>query len=180
MNMPELNRSKKLKGKSQKSRKVSIMQLLAFGFCLLIFSCKRETKYVYEVNTETISAANVKKPNVKSNTEFISIAHTDVMGTTISASNLSELKTQYLAFGDKSVVEDLIIRNFLNKGSSQIPTSIGADKKAFITDAYKKIYNRVPNEYELYYLSDLLIKNPSITAEMFYYSLMTSNEYRQF
>jgi hypothetical protein len=135
---------------------------------------------VYEVNDETISAAGVQKPNVKSNTEFISIAHTDVMGTTVSAGNLNELKTQYLAFGDKGVVEDLIIRNFMNKSGNTIPTSIGADKKAFITNAYKKVYNRVPNEYEIFYLTDLLNKNSSITAEMFYYSLMTSNEYRQF
>jgi len=155
-------------------------RILALLFALLAFSCKRETKYVYEVNNETISTANVKKPNVKSNTEFISIAHTDVMGTTISASDLSELKTQYIAFGDKGVVEDLLIRNFLKKSGNQLPTSIGNDKKAFITNAYKKIYNRLPNEYEIFYLSDFLNKNSAVTAEMFYYSLMTSNEYRQF
>ena len=68
----------------------------------------------------------------------------------------------------------------MNKSGNTIPTSIGTDKKAFVTNAYKKVYNRVPNEYEIYYLTDLLNKNSSITAEMFYYSLMTSNEYRQF
>lgn len=151
-----------------------------FFVAVVFFSCKKKQEYVYDVNDETISAAGVQKPNVKSNTEFISIAHTDVMGTTVSAGNLNELKTQYLAFGDKGVVEDLIIRNFMNKSGNTIPTSIGTDKKAFITNAYKKVYNRVPNEYEIYYLTDLLNKNSSITAEMFYYSLMTSNEYRQF
>ena len=155
---------------------VSALLLLS----IVLFSCKKKQEYVYEVNDETISAAGVQKPNVKSNTEFISIAHTDVMGTTVSSSTLNELKTQYIAFGDKGVTEDLIIRNFLNKSGTTITTSIGSDKKLFITNAYKKIYNRVPNEYEIYFLSDLLTKNSAITAEMFYYSLMTSNEYRQF
>lgn len=170
--MQELNR---------KLRECRVRPALILLCCaLFVFSCKKKQEYVYEVNDETISAAGVQKPNVKSNTEFISIAHTDVMGTTVSAGNLNELKTQYLAFGDKGVVEDLIIRNFMNKSGNTIPTSIGADKKAFITNAYKKIYNRVPNEYEIFYLTDLLNKNSSITAEIFYYSLMTSNEYRQF
>ncbi len=170
--MQELNR----KMREYKVRPAALLLCLT----LFVFSCKKKQEYVYDVNDETISAAGVQKPNVKSNTEFISIAHTDVMGTTVSAGNLNELKTQYLAFGDKGVVEDLIIRNFMNKSGNTIPTSIGTDKKAFVTNAYKKVYNRVPNEYEIYYLTDLLNKNSSITAEMFYYSLMTSNEYRQF
>ena len=170
--MQELNR----KMREYKVRPAALLLSLT----LFVFSCKKKQEYVYDVNDETISAAGVQKPNVKSNTEFISIAHTDVMGTTVSAGNLNELKTQYLAFGDKGVVEDLIIRNFMNKSGNTIPTSIGTDKKAFVTNAYKKVYNRVPNEYEIYYLTDLLNKNSSITAEMFYYSLMTSNEYRQF
>ncbi len=170
--MQELNR----KMREYKVRPAALLLCLT----LFVFSCKKKQEYVYDVNDETISAAGVQKPNVKSNTEFISIAHTDVMGTTVSAGNLNELKTQYLAFGDKGVVEDLIIRNFMNKSGNTIPTSIGSDKKAFVTNAYKKVYNRVPNEYEIYYLTDLLNKNSSITAEMFYYSLMTSNEYRQF
>ena len=172
MSRQELNR----KMREYKVRPAALLLSLT----LFVFSCKKKQEYVYDVNDETISAAGVQKPNVKSNTEFISIAHTDVMGTTVSAGNLNELKTQYLAFGDKGVVEDLIIRNFMNKSGNTIPTSIGSDKKAFITNAYKKVYNRVPNEYEIYYLTDLLNKNSSITAEMFYYSLMTSNEYRQF
>ena len=170
--MQELNR----KMREYKVRPAALLLSLT----LFVFSCKKKQEYVYDVNDETISAAGVQKPNVKSNTEFISIAYTDVMGTTVSAGNLNELKTQYLAFGDKGVVEDLIIRNFMNKSGNTIPTSIGSDKKAFVTNAYKKVYNRVPNEYEIYYLTDLLNKNSSITAEMFYYSLMTSNEYRQF
>jgi hypothetical protein len=164
MNMRELNK---------------IIMLFLFSFAL--FACKKEEdKYVYGVNTETISEAGVKKPNLKTNTEFISIAYTDIFGTTIPVSQLSKLQTGYLAFGDKAILEDRIIRSFLNKSGKQLPSSIGSDKKLFITDAYKKVYNRLPNEYEIFYLENLLSTESTITAEMFYYALMTSNEYRQF
>jgi PBP1b-binding outer membrane lipoprotein LpoB len=89
--MQELNR----KMREYKVRPAALLLSLT----LFVFSCKKKQEYVYDVNDETISAAGVQKPNVKSNTEFISIAHTDVMGTTVSAGNLNELKTQYLAFG---------------------------------------------------------------------------------
>ena len=147
---------------------------------LAIFSCKREETYVYAVNTETVAEAGVKKPNVKTNTEFISITYTDIFGATIATSKLSEMQNGYLAFGDKGILEDLIIRALLNQNAKQIPASIGSDIKTFVVDAYKKIYNRMPNEYEIFYLEDLLKKNSGISAEMFYYALMTSNEYRQF
>lgn len=149
-------------------------------FSLALLSCRKEEKYVYAVNTETVSEAGVKKPNVKTNTEFISITYSDIFGGTVPSTQLTKLQTGYLAFGDKGILEDLIIRGFLNKSGKKFPTTIGSDVKLFISDAYKKIYNRLPNEYEIYYLEDLITKNPNITAEMFYYALMTSNEYRQF
>ena len=161
MNMRDLN-------------KIAILLLFA------VFSCKKHDSYSYVVDSETISEAGVKKPYLKSNTEFVSIAYTDIFGSTISTTQLDKLQTGYLAFGDKGILEDLIVRNFLNKSSKQLPTTISTDVAGFITDAYKKVYNRLPNEYEVYYLKELISKNPSITAEMFYYALMTSNEYRQF
>ncbi len=153
---------------------------LLFVFSFALFSCEKKTEYVYAVNTETISEPGVKKPNLKSNTEFISITYTDVFGTTIPNSQLSKLQTGYLAFGDKGILEDLIIRNFLNNNAKKLPATIGSDVKGFIMEAYKKVYNRMPNEYEVFYLQDLILKNPAMTAELFYYALMTSNEYRQF
>ncbi|MCX6183172.1 MAG: hypothetical protein NT150_14755 [Bacteroidetes bacterium] len=161
----------------QELNKIALFVLFAFA----IFSCKKEEeKYVYAVNSKTISEAGVQKPSVKTNTEFISITYTDIFGTTVPATQLTKLQTGYLAFGDKGVLEDLLIRNFLNKSGKNLPAAIGSDVKLFISDAYKKIYNRLPNEYEIYYLENLISKNPSITAELFYYALMTSNEYRQF
>ncbi len=149
---------------------------------VILTSCVKEKVYVYEVNDVEISQPGVEKPNVKTNTQFISIAYTDVFGNTISQGNLSDLETVYLSFADKSVVEDLIIRNFLNQSGTTIPTEaeMVEDPNAFVTGAFNKIYNRNPNEYELWYLSNEINESSTVTPELFYYALLTSDEYRQY
>lgn len=103
-------------------------------FTATIFSCKKETTYTYGVNDVTVTQTGVNKPNVKNTIEFISIAYSDLFGTTIGATELTELSLCYLAFGDKKFIEDLIIRNFLNKTGVIIPlqATMTADVNAFV------------------------------------------------
>jgi hypothetical protein len=156
--------------------------LLGLSLTVLFFSCKKEKIYVYEVNDVEISQPGVEKPNLKTNTQFISIAFTDLFGSTVSQDQLSDLEMVYVSFADKSVIEDLIIRTFLNETGNTLPsqTEMDADISLFVTNAYKKIYTRLPNEYELWYLVDKINEEGNITTELFYYALLTSNEYRQY
>ena len=156
------------------------------GFLLLListlFSCKKDQKYVYGVNDVTVTQPGANKPNVKSTIEFISIAYSDLFGTTISASDLTNLSLCYLAFGDKKFIEDLIIRNFLNKTGVIIPaqSQMSADVPAFVQATYRKFYNRDPNEFEKWQLVNYIQNNTSVTPELVYYSFMTSDEYRYY
>lgn len=145
-------------------------------------SCKKDPKYVYGVNDVTVSQSGVSKPNVKSTIEFISIAYSDLFGTTISAGELTDLSLCYLAFGDKKFIEDLIIRNFLNKPGVIIPTqaTMTADVSAFASATYRKFYNRDPNEFEKWQVVNYINSNSSITPELVYYAFMTSDEYRYY
>lgn len=95
---------------------------------------------------------------------------------------MEDLKKIYESFGDKGVAEDLIIKNFLNDNSVQIPTNQEMEENIslFVTNAYKKVFNRAPNEAELWFLKDCIEKDSNISPEVVYYALMTSNEYRQF
>ena len=156
--------------------------LCFLGLSVLLFSCKKEKVYVYQVNDFEISQPGVEKPNVKTNTQFISITYTDLFGSAISQSTLSDLETVYLSFGDKSVIEDLIIRNFLNESGVNLPTEqeMIEDPEAFVKGAYNKIYNREPSEYESWYLVNKINESSDVTPELFYYALLTSNEYRQY
>lgn len=149
---------------------------------VVLFSCKKDVSYIYDVNDTTVSQPGVSKPNVKSTLEFISIAYSDLFGTTIAASELTDLSLSYLAFGDKKFIEDLIIRNFLNKPGVVIPSqaTMTADVPAFVNATYRKFYNRDPNEFEKWQVVNYINSNSTITPELIYYSFMTSDEYRYY
>ena len=160
------------------------MKKLIFIFSiLLLFSCKKEKNVTYQLNDVTIENNSANKDHLKSTTEFISIAYSDIFGTVISTNKLADLTTIYKAFGDKKLIEQMVIKNFLNEPTIQIPQidrSSMSTINNFVTDAYKKLYNRNPDEYELWFVADLITKDDDLTAELVYYSLMTSNEYRYY
>lgn len=147
-----------------------------------ITSCKKDAKYIYGVNDVTVNQSGVIKPNVKNTLEFISIAYSDLFGTSIGAGDLTDLSLCYLAFGDKKFIEDLIIRNYLNKPGVIIPTlsAMNADIPAFVQTTYRKFYNRDPNEFEKWQIVNYIKSTSNITPELVYYSFMTSDEYRYY
>jgi len=153
--------------------------VLFFCAILVLSSCKKD---VYDVNNVAVSQDGVAKPNVKSTVEFISIAYSDLFGNTIDQSKLTDLGVAYEAFGDKKLIEDLIIRNFLNAQGVSIPTTVAmnTDVNLFVIATYKKFYNREPNEFELWQLSNLIQNDVNTTPELVYYAFMTSNEYRYY
>ena len=150
---------------------------------LILFSCKKEKKVTYNINDVNITQNAVVKDHLKSTTEFISIAYSDIFGTVITTNKLAELSTIYKAFGDKKLIEEMVIKNFLNEQSIQIPQidrTSEATIQNFVTDSYKKLFNRTPDEYELWYVAESIVKDSDLTAELVYFSLMTANEYRYY
>jgi hypothetical protein len=162
----------------------SISAVSLIFIAAILSGCKKDppASYIYGVNTETVSQDGVSKPNVKSTVEFISIAYSDLFGTTIDLTTLTELGTAYDAFGDKKLIEDMIIRNFLNSQNVTIPTvtEMNVNLPLFIINTYKKFYNREPNEFELWQFTNLVNTDANITPELVYYAFMTSNEYRYY
>ena len=155
--------------------------LVAFTAPAVLFgACKKE--YIYEVNDVEVNQNSAQKNSVKSTTEFVSIAYTDIFGSTIPQSYLQQLSLAYLAFGDKKLIEDIIIKNMLNAPGVQLPTpaQMQADVDGFITTAYKKFYNRAPGEYELWQMRQFIQADPQVTPELIYYAFLTSDEYRYY
>lgn len=160
-------------------RYFSIYILISF---LAFSSCKKENDYLYEVDPVGVSSGNGIKGNVKSTIEFISIAYSDLFGTTISSAELVKLDQAYQSFGDRKLIEDMIIRNFINESTVQIPTNaqMRADIPGFLDKSYRKFFNREAQAFEAWYLKDLIEKNAGINPAMVYYAMMTSNEYRYY
>lgn len=156
------------------------MRKLLAIIILTFISCKKEKTFLYDVNPVNVQQNGSVKNNVKNTTEFISIAYADLFGTNIPQANLVNLNTIYNAFGDKKMIEDRIILNFINAAGSVIPAlpSVNGDTVQFITNTYKKLYNREPGAFEKYYFKESIRTNSTITPVMIYYALMTSDEYR--
>jgi len=150
--------------------------------CLLSLACKKETTYIYELDPVQVKKDQSQKQTPKSTTEFISIAYSDVTGKTISQNTLSQLSLLYVAFGDKKLLEDMLVRNFLKmpEALERIETNeqMREDIPAFVKAMYAKLYNREPNELELWTVSQKIQKNAELSPVMVYYSMMTSDEYR--
>lgn len=173
MNMLEFNKLKMNK---------IIYKIIVACVFLTVVSCKKDKSYVYEVNDVNVVYDGSSKPNQKTTTEFISIAYSDLFGSTISNTELVKLSTAYSAFGDKKLIEEMIIKNFLNKPGVILPTKtqMNSNRNLFVSNAYKKLFNREPNEFELWGITNMLTADTSMTPEQVYYAAMTSNEYRYY
>jgi hypothetical protein len=157
-------------------------KILLAAVLFAVVSCTKEKTYLYDVNNVNVTQATGNKGTSKTTTEFISIAYSDLFGTTISNTDLVEMFTAYSSFGDKKLVEDRIIRVLLDRPGVQVPTNqtMRNDVPLFVTNSYKKFFNRAPNEFEKYYLKNMIQNDTNITPEMLYHSFMTSNEYRYY
>jgi hypothetical protein len=137
---------------------------------------------LYEVNPVAVQSPGSIKSNAKSTVEFLTIAWADLFGTQIPQQELSKLNTVYVSFGDKKMIEDRILLNFLSKSGLQIPaqTNVAGDTTLYINNTYKKLFNRDANAFEKYYLKEQIRLNASMSSKVIWYALMTSNEYRYY
>lgn len=145
-----------------------------------LLSCSKEKDVIYDVNAVNVDDNSIDKSRAKTTSEFISIAYADLFGTTISQGDLLKLNTVYTAFGDKKLIEDRIIKNFLNNSNVNVPVAYDVDTSAFVNAAYKKFYNRSANAFELYYVKEQIRLNANLQPIVLYYGLMTSDEYRYY
>ena len=96
--------------------------------------------------------------------------------------SIKKIKTESLAFGDKKLLEDLLIKNMINRPEALLPSNqtMRADVDLFVVNAYQKLYNRSPNELEVFTLKKNINENAQMTSVMVYYAMMTSDEYRYY
>ncbi len=160
----------------------SLKIIICVGLIVGFTACKKEKIYTYGINPITVKKNSGNKTAQKTATEFISIAYSDLAGVEIASEKLVTLNYSYSAFADKKFIEDIIIRNFFNNPTPSLATTaiMRNDPKAFVVSAYKALLVREPTEYETQYLTNYITTNTSLTAQMFYYSLLTSNEYRYY
>jgi hypothetical protein len=160
------------------NRNLLLLLVLTIGMA----SCKKEYENIYVVNKVKAGNATVTKPNRKSTLEFVSILYSDLLGSSVPQQELIKMISAYDAFGDGAVVEDLIVRNLMNRTGVSIPsnTEMRANPDVFIQAAYKRFLAREASDYEVWYFRNQIEKNTDITPDLIYYVLLTSDEYRYY
>jgi hypothetical protein len=157
-----------------------IVWITLLGAMLGWSSCKKEVIYTYEVNDVDVAQPGATKPNVKSDLEVLSIAYSDLFGATIPSDELEALALTYQSFGDKRLVMDMVILNFLDDPNVQIPSdaTMRSNVESFVDASYRKFFVREPSAFERWFVSDLIRKDAGLTPDLVYYAFMTSVEYR--
>lgn len=156
------------------------LYIIVIAFAGMQSSCKKD--YVYELDDVTVSQPGGSKDNVKTTIEFISIVYSDLFSTNIPTDTLLYVQLAYESFGDKKLIEDRIVRHFLNSSQVQVPSdaTMRANVPLFVDETIQKFFNRKPDAFENYFISNIISNTSTITPLMVYYACMTSNEYRYY
>jgi len=162
----------------------TVFYILFSTALLVLTSCSNDDpNFLFEVNNVEVQESSANKNRLKTDIEFVSIAYNDLFGSNIPQNELEEIITSYQSFGDKSLVIELIIKKFILDESSDIPLLLRISRESienFVVQAYEKLYNRSPNTFEKWHMTELIMQHQNIDAEMIYFSIMTSNEYRYY
>lgn len=153
---------------------------LIFGLCaLLTFSACKKQEDVYDVN-QVKAQLNTPKTREKSDEQYIAVLYADMFNTPISVSQMTAVSHIFTSIGDKDLVRELLISNYMNKSSVQLPTNnqMRSNIPLFVTQTYHKFLVRDPTQAELAYFTKYIENHPNVTPELVYFSFASSNEYK--
>jgi hypothetical protein len=158
--------------------KYPIWALLTFT---LIFSgCEKDK--LYEVNEETILPPNANKTKLKSDQQYIAILYANLFQTALSSDNLFEASECVQSIGDKDLVHEVLISNYMNENGVILPSNeeMRADIDVFLTETYNRFLVRNPTEAERQYFKNYINTHPNVRPELVYFSFALSNEYQYY
>lgn len=152
-----------------------------YGFLLIFFaSCEKDVVVKYGVNDVDLEDRSLIKDRAKTNKQFISIVYTTLHQKAISSNKLIRTERVIESFGDKALINEIILSNYMNSGKVVLPSNdeMREDIDKFITETYKLFFVRIPTEIEKAYFINYIEANPNITPELVYMAFATSDEYQ--
>lgn len=169
----------------QASNKI-VFYIFCLGFVLSTISCKKTIvqdkvydNVIYDLGNQVVYTSASQKTKQKTATQYLSILYADLKQTTIPNNELTNLSQVNLAFGDKGLVNEVLVSHYMNNPGVVLPTAayMRANLDQFITDTYIRFYQRKPSSYEMYGLKKIIADDPNMTPELVYSSFALSDEY---
>ena len=134
---------------------------------------------IYDVGKTVVYQSSAQKTRQKTPTQFISILYSDLFQNSIPNNQLNDLSVMFLANGDKNMITEMLVSNYMNTTGVKLPTNTAmrADLDKFIDATFIRFYLRNPTAYEKYYLKNMIRNDANITPELVYSSFVLSVEY---
>ena len=157
--------------------KKNILLLLIVFFS--IAACKKDEP-IYEINQLQSNSYNANKNKLKSASQYISILYANLFQKALSPNELVEITRCIESVGDKGLVHEVVLSNFMNSDDVIIPSDslMRADLDVFLEETYKRFFIRDITEAEREFFLNFFNSNPNVSAEMVYMSFALSNEYQ--
>jgi hypothetical protein len=161
--------------------------IFKIGLVMLVLAgCKKEItkKTVYDdtvflLNDVVVYQSASQKNKQKSSTQFISILYADLFGSAISQEVLYDLSQLSQSCGDKQLLNNMLVDNYINGATANIPAdaAMRANVEQFIKDTYIRFYLRNPTEYEKFFLKNAILGDVNLSPRLIYQAFASSNEY---
>lgn len=152
--------------------------LLLLIVSVSVVACKKDP--IYEVNQLQSNSYNANKNKLKSTSQYISILYANLFQKALSPNELVEITKCIESVGDKGLVHEVVLSNFMNKDGVIITSDslMRADLDLFIEETYRRFYVRDITEAEREYFLNFFVSHPDVTSEMVYMAFSLSNEYQ--
>lgn len=153
--------------------------IILLGLLISAASCKKKDTYEYQVNPENLYPTNAGKVKLKTDGQYVSILYANLFQTALSSNELFRITQCIESVGDKELVREVIISNFMNRNDVIIPTNeeMRADIDGFLEATFERFYVRKMTEAERTWFRNYIESNPNVTPELVYFSFGLSNEY---
>jgi hypothetical protein len=157
---------------------------LTFFLLLLIgvSACKKKDTNTYEVVDTNTYGNNLDKDKSKSNIEFHSILSTNLFQKPSSINELSRTDRVMQSCGDKSLINEVIISNYMNSANVKLPSRkmMTDSTERFIEETFIRFFIRRPTEAEKTWFTNFINankSNPNFRPELVYTAFAASDEY---
>ncbi len=152
------------------------------ALALLILSACKKNDNTYEVVNTNSYGDNLNKDKSKSNIEFHSILSTNLFQKPSSINELSRTDRVIQSCGDKTLINEVIISNYMNSANVKLPSRqmMVDSTDRFIEDTYIRFFIRRPTQAERTWFKNFINankSNPNFRPELVYTAFAASDEY---
>ena len=152
------------------------------GMLLLFGACKKKDANTYGVVDTNTYGNYLNKDKDKSNIEFHSILTTNLFQKPSSINELSRIDRVMQSCGDKTLINEVIISNYMNSANVKLPSRkmMVDSTERFVEETYIRFFIRRPTEAEKTWFINFIQSNksnPNFRPELVYTAFAASDEY---